>query len=350
MSEYNMYVGLDLGDREHLAFAVDRDGESLGHEFVANVRQELKRYFLSLKPGALVAMEAGACSAWVSRIARACGHTVVVAHPRRLWAIFSHERKSDRRDAEMLARLARADLALLSPIEHRSERAQADLAVLKARDGLVRSRNRLVHQMRSTAKCFGVRLPGCSTRSFATRMKDEIPEVLRAALEPLVDVVQTITKHIREYDKKIEALCQKRYPETLALRQVMGVGPVTALTFVLMLEEPSRFDDSRNVPAYVGLVPRRDQSGEVDKQLRITKAGNPYLRRLLVGCAQYILGHFGPDSDLKRWGLALAERGGKAGRKRAVIGVARKLAVLLHRLWLTGEVYEPLRNASRASA
>ena len=120
---------------------------------------------------------------------------------------------------------------------------------------------------------------------------------------------------------------------------------MTALAYLLTLEEPGRFEQSRSVGAYVGLTPRRDQSGQTDKQLRITQCGDGYLRQLLVTSSHYILGPFGPDSDLRRYGLRIAERGGKNAKKRAVVAVARKLAVLLHHLWKTGVDYEPLRTA-----
>jgi transposase len=150
---------------------------------------------------------------------------------------------------------------------------------------------------------------------------------------------------VGEYDKEIESVAGERYPETNLLRQVAGVGPITAATFVLTVEDPARFNNCRSIGSYLGLRPRRDESGSINRQLRITKAGDGALRSLLVSCSQYILGHFGPDSDLRRWGLHLAERGGKNGKKRAVVAVARKLSVLLLRLWITGEIYEPLRNA-----
>jgi len=141
---------------------------------------------------------------------------------------------------------------------------------------------------------------------------------------------------------------EERYPRTRLLRQVPGVGPVTALAFVLALADPSRFRSSRSVGAYLGLRPRRSDSGESMPELRITKAGNGAVRRLLVQCAQYILGPFGPESDLRGWGLKLAGRGGKRAKRVAVVAVARKLSVLLHRLWVSGENYDPLRNSKPA--
>ena len=136
--------------------------------------------------------------------------------------------------------------------------------------------------------------------------------------------------------------CWRRF----AIARVAGVGPLTALAYVLTLEDPDRFAGSRAVGAYLGLRPKQASSGTRTPQLRITKAGDGMLRRLLVGSAHYILGPFGPDCDLRRWGLRLAARGGKNAKKRAVVAVARKLAVLLHRLWVTGDRYQALRRTT----
>jgi transposase len=174
--------------------------------------------------------------------------------------------------------------------------------------------------------------------------RELIPEDLAPALLPLLDTLTQLTARIRAYDKKIRELCDKSYPETAQLRQVTGVGPITGLAFVLTLEDPGRFKKSRIVGAFVGLVPRKDQSGDRDPELPITKAGDPMLRQLLVQSAHYVLGPFGPDCDLQRFGKRLESRGGKNAKKRAVVAVARKLAVLLHSLWKTGEEYEPLRH------
>lgn len=153
-----------------------------------------------------------------------------------------------------------------------------------------------------------------------------------------------MTQRIGDYDAEIEEISKQHYPETKLLRQIKGVGGLIALTYRLTLDDPQRFGRSRDVGSYLGLQPRRRQSGASEPQLRISKEGDVYLRKLLVQGAHYILGRFGPDTDLRRWGLQLAQRGGKNAKKRACVAVARKLAVLLHRLWITGEVYEPLRG------
>jgi transposase len=202
-----------------------------------------------------------------------------------------------------------------------------------------------VNTVRGQVKSFGGRLPSCSTDSFPKKVAAYIPKELWPVLSPLVNTIAALTGEIRKYDERIERSAEEGYPETKRLRQVTGVGPLTALSYVLTIDDPKRFEDSRQVGAYLGLVPRQDDSGDTKRQLGITKSGDVLLRRLLVGSAQYVLGPFGADSDLRRWGLELAKRGGKNGKRRAVVAVARKLAILLHRLWVTGAIYEPLRNA-----
>ena len=268
---------------------------------------------------------------------------------RKIRLIYAEGRKTDRVDAEKkLARLARLDPKLLAPIEHRGERSQAHLALIRSREALVRTRARLINHVRFTVKPFGHRLPKCSAQAFHKKVAEGMPESLKPSLAPILETIGELSARIGEYDRKLEALAEGFYPQTRLLRQVQGVSSLTALAFVLILEDPMRFASGRAVGAYAGLVPGKDQSGESDPQRRISRHGNELLRRLLVGCAHYILGPFGEDSDLRRHGEKIAHRGGKNARKRAVVAVARKLAVLLHRLWLSGEIYEPLYNARRA--
>ena len=347
MNKNSMYfVGLDLGDKYSYIAILDKEGELIEETRLPTTKTSFQQRF-SMLPPCRVAMEVGTHSRWASHLLTELGHDVLVANARKLRAIFHNPRKGDRADAEILARLARLDPALLSPIHHRSPQAQADLAVLRSRDAIVRSRTLLINHARNIVKASGSRLPSCSADSFAHKTAPHIPEPLRPALAPILDTIASLTKQIHAYGKKVETLCRQRYPETKLLRPVSGVGTLTALGYILTLENPHRFRRSREVGPALGLVPRRDQSGDRDPQLRITKTGDAYLRRLLVGSAQYILGPFGPDCDLRRWGLKLAERGGKNAKKRAVVAVARKLAVLLHHLWKTGEIYDPFYLARK---
>jgi transposase len=254
-------------------------------------------------------------------------------------------RKSDRVDAHTLARLARIDPQLLSPIVHSSPETYSHMTLLKSRDLLVRTRTRLTNAIRGVMKAVGLRLPSAGETTFPRKAALLVPKELNASLLPLLETISHLNKQIYQFDKAIERVAREKYPETGRLRQISGVGPVTSLQYVLTIGDPNRFAHSRDVGAYLGLTPRRRQSGDIDQQLRISKAGNRRLRSLLVQCAQYLLGRFGPDTDLKRWGARMTERGGKNAKKRAIVAVARKLAVLLHRLWVTGDTYRPLHNA-----
>lgn len=336
-------IGVDLGDKQNVVCVLDSSGEVLEVFQVSNTKKAMRKCFANYS-GSLVAIETGTHSCWISRLLKDLDCRVLVGNSRKLRSIWQNPVKTDCRDAEMLARIARLDPKLLEPIEHRSEQSQADLSIIQARDMLVKSRGDLINHIRGTVKAVGERIPSCSAPSFCKKAKDYIPEILKPALLPLIEQVSSLTKTIKEYDKQIEELNRTHYPETGVLRQISGVGPITALAFILTLEDSSRFAKSREVGPFLGLVPKRDQSGDMDKQLRITKCGNKYLRNLLVNAAHYILGAFGPDCDLRRFGERIAQGGGKIAKKRAVVAVARKLAVLMHRLWVTGEEYEPFYN------
>jgi transposase len=297
-----------------------------------------------------VVLECGTDTPWICPLLDRLGHEVILAHPRQLVLISKSFKKTDRADAELLARMGRADPKMLSPVKPRDPKVLADLAVIDARNCLVQARTKLVNFVRSKLKTFSVRVKACSTSAFALRAAPLVPTELKPALMPALAMIRHHTVEIRKYDRKIEEICEKKYPETALLGQVTGVGLLTALAYALIVQDPKRFRKSRQVGAYLGLTPRRDDSGMHQPQLRITKAGDSALRALLVSSAHYILGRFGPDTDLRRHGQAIAARGGPNAKKKAVIAVARKLAVLLHRLWITGEVYEPLRNSRRREA
>jgi transposase len=349
-SKPSMTLGIDLGDKySHLCLLDNESGEVLEEGRLRTTPEALRRRFSSEQQQPLrIAIEAGTHSPWVSRVLeQECGHKVLVANPRKTKLIYSNKRKTDEIDAENLARLARVDPKLLYPLKHRGESSQAHLAIIRSREALVGTRTQLVNHVRGAVKSFGARLPKCPARSFHNKVLEHVPEALWPAVEPILETIGLLTERIREYDRQLEMICQEHYPQTELLRQVEGVGALTALTFVLTLEDPYRFEKSRTVGAYLGLVPARDQSGDRDPQKRISKEGDEMLRKLLVGGAHYILGPFGSDSDLRRHGQRIASRGAKNAKKRAAVAVARKLSVLLHRLWVTAEVYDPLYNAHR---
>jgi len=344
----NMTAGLDIGDKySYLCLIDSEDGQMIEEGRLRTTPEAIRRRFASERPPMRIAIEAGTHSPWVSRLLEECGHEVLVANARKTRLIYSNKRKTDQIDAENLARLARLDPRLLYPLKHRGEDAQAHMALIRSREALVDCRTQLVNHVRGAVKSFGHRLPKCPARSFHKRASEHIPEALLPALGPILEQIASLTERIRQDDRKLQTISKERYPETELLRQVEGIGTLTALTFVLTLEDPYRFEKSRSVGAYLGLVPATDRSGDSDPQKRISKEGDQMLRKLLVGSAHYVLGPFGSDSDLRRHGQKIASRGAKNAKKRAAVAVARKLAVLLHSLWISGEAYEPLRNAYR---
>ena len=268
------------------------------------------------------------------------GHEAVVANARELQAVPGRSHRSDHQDARQLARLARVDTALLNPVELRRTSEQADLFVIRARAVLVEGRTMLINFARGITKTLGHRLPASATHRFAERVREAVPEPLQPALSPLLEVLEVIAAQMEDFDQKIEALAEDRYPQTRWLKPAPGVGTLTTLTFVLTVGQPERFGHSRDVGPFLGLVPRRRQSGEQDPHLPITKCGDRYLRRLLVQCAHVIMGRFGPGCSLRRWALERA-RCSRSAKKRTVVAEARKLAVLLHRLWQKQEAFRP---------
>jgi len=335
-----MAIGIDLGDVWSHYCTLNEDGEVVDRGRFRTTPSGVEKWFTDL-PKARIAMEAGTHSIWVSEQLQEMGHEVIVANVRELRAISHSDRKSDTVDAEKIARYARLDPKILRPISHRTVAQQEALTLIRARNLIVRLRTAAVNAVRGLAKPCGYRLPASSTLCFAKRCVALLPPGLAQAFGPVLEQIAEMTKKIKHYDRLIKRLTETEYPETQALIQVYGVGQLTALTYVLTLGSKERFQRSRDVGCYLGLRPKRSQSGDRDPQLGITKAGNIYLRTLLVECANHVLGPHGRDSTLRQWGLHLASRGGKQSRNRAIVAVARKLAVLLHRIWITQEPYIP---------
>ena len=345
--EQKLTIGVDLGDRWSFYCVLDEAGQVMLEQKLATTPEAVKQTFGKI-PRSLIALETGTHSPWVSRLLSELGHEVIVAHAQKVQLITKSNRKDDRHDARTLARLARIDPELLGPVRHRSAKAQLHLTVIRARAELVSARTALVNAARGLVKSYGQRLPKCGTYQVSEKLAEGLSAELREVLVPLFKEIESLSEHIQEYDERMEKIAKDVYPEVSLLKQVKGVGTQIALTYVLTIEDPYRFAKSRQVGCFLGLRPGRRNSGESEPQKGISKEGDRYLRTMMVQGAHYILGPFGEDSDLRRWGLKLAERGGKNAKKRAVVAVARKLAVLLHRLWVGGEVYEPLRNNQKA--
>ena len=332
LKQPKLTVGLDLGDRWSHYAILNAQGEFIEEGRVATTVEAIQGKFGKLEP-ALIAMETGTPARWVSRQVREMGHLSVIAHARELRALTGSSHKSDKEDSRKLARYARADVGILKPVELRSDEAQKDLMVIQARDGLVGARTKLVNMVRSLCKQFGARVKGGSPGRFPKLAQESLPADLYQTLEPVVQAIDKLNEEITGYDKKIEELGKGKYRDSEVLRSVPRVGPICSLAYVLVMDDPARFKQSRDAGCYVGLRPGKDQSGEVDKQMGITKEGNGLMRRLLVQCAQQMLSRRGEDCALRRWGLKIQARGGKRAKKIAVVAVARKLAVLLCVLW-----------------
>jgi len=331
-------VGLDLGDRYSHYCWLNAEGEVVEEGRIQSTEIAFRRHFEG-EPRQRVALECGTHSPWVSRLLKSLGHQVIVANARKIPAITASKSKNDRNDAEWLARFAAHDPKLLSPVQHRSLKRQQDLNLIQARSTLVRARTMIVNALRGLVKSAGGRLPACSTESLPVRVRASIPPALQAVAVPLLRQIALLNTQISAMDQQIEKLAAV-YPEIGVLRTAPGVGPVVAAAYVLTLDSPDAASN-RSAGAFLGLRPGQSQSGESDPQRRISKAGDSYLRSLLVQSAQYILGRFGPDSALRRWGLKLAASGGQRGKKRAIVAVARKLAVMLHSMWRSGERFQP---------
>ncbi len=351
-TKQRLTVGLDLGDLFSRYCVLNETGEKASEGALPTTKAGLDSMFANMAP-CRIAIEVGTHSPWISRQLTALGHEVIVANPRKLKLITESLKKNDRMDAEQLARLARVDPQLLAPIRHRGPEAQGDLAIIRARAGLVDCRTELINMARGLAKPMGERLKKCDADYVKESLADGLSEAAQVVIRPLLKSVEGINQQIEAYDKQIEEI-EKRYPETKVLKQVNGVGTLIALTFILTLEDAERFQHSRDVGPYLGLTRKLRDSGFSQPELGISKAGDQLLRRLLVQAAHCILREGAPDSDLRRWGLKLQDGGGKKvsqrKKKRAIVAVARKLAVLLHRLWVTGEVYDPQYNRKAEEA
>ena len=341
-------IGMDLGDKNHKAVGLSASGEVISRDEVPCTADGVRSY-LARHPGALLVVETGAHSRWVSRIALGLGHEVLVGNARRLRVIWQSSRKNDWRDAEMLARVARTDRSLLHPVALRCDGDQELMRMVKARDLLVKTRTAVVNQIRGFCKSDGARLRKCSAASFAN-LEADVPPSVREIAKPMFEVLSKVSEKIGLYDVMIaDAVGRLHGEEAALLDPIAGVGPVTAAAFLAAVGDAEAFGRARDAGPYFGLVPAQDQSGARDPQKRITKEGNALVRRLLVTAASYIMGPFGPDCDLKRHGLRIAERGGKNSRKRARVAVARKLAVLMLAILRDRSEYRPLKEAGGAA-
>ena len=338
-----------MGDKNHKAVVIGADGREVERREVANTEAGVAA-FLGGFAGATLAVETGTHCRWVAALAAKLGVKALVANARRVRAIWQSSRKNDWRDAEMLAKIARTEPSLLSPVRLRTADDQRLMRLAKARDALVRCRTRVVNQVRGFCKAEGARLPTCAAERFA-KLKGELPAEIADVACHLFETLEHLNGKIRAYDGILrEAVMRLRKEDAEAVMQVGGVGPVTAAVFLAAVGDAKAFRKPRDAGAFLGLTPRQAQSGDADPQMRITKEGNAMARRMLVTAANRILSRNGADSDIRRHGMRIAERGGKNAKRRAKVAVARRLAVTMLALIRKKEAYRPLSDVAAADA
>jgi transposase len=247
-------IGLDLGDRTSHYCVLDESGQVILEQELPTTPKGFEQVFSKI-PRSRVALETGTHSPWVSRQLTELGQEVIVAHARNVRLIGESSRKDDRLDARTLARLARIDPGLLGPVRHRSAKAQIHLTVIRARAALVSSRTALVNAARGLAKSYGARLPKCGTEQMNREITKELKPELREALNPLVREIESLNERIAEYDTRIEQIAKEIYPEVARLKQVKGVGPLIALTYVLTLDDPHDFAAAGTWDVLLGCAP-----------------------------------------------------------------------------------------------
>jgi transposase len=327
-----VFVGIDISDKTSVVVTIDSAGVKVRQVQISNTARSLQTNFQN-RPPMRIGLEVGAQSMWMARTLRSFGHEVYVANARELRLISGNSQKSDANDALLLARLVRVDPALLHPVRHRAEDAHCELLVVRSRRALVEARTSLVNAARGLVKPFGIRIPKCSTKVFEDRAFETLPATMRGHLLPLLEQIGELSAAIGEYDRKIEGLAEA-IPAVRRMRTIPGVGALTAFAFFYTIDDPERFRSPRDVGPFLGLTPRRNQSGTRDPKLGITKAGDPYLRALLGQCAHRLLGPLKTSRcALRDFGHRKAGEGEGGQPKRALVAVTRKLAVLMLRLW-----------------
>lgn len=337
--------GIDLHLKSSEVYVVDESGEASERARVPTTEASLRRWFGGRAP-MRICIEASGLSPWVGRVLTELGHEVIVANAQRVRLIAESTLKNDKVDAETLARLVRMDPALLCPIRHRSEETQRLRGMLRVRRALINSRTTCLNTARGLLRSFGHRVPGRRPERLARALTTgKVPEELCALVAPLVATALELDEKVQALDGEVIEL-GRGFPEVERFQQVPGIGPLVALAFVLCIEDPRRFGSSRDIPSFLGLRPRMRESAERSHFGSITRQGDAEMRRLLVQAAHGCLRSH-QDTDLKRWAEELA---GRIGKKKAVVALARKLAVVLHHLWVSGEDYQALRQAIVAAA
>lgn len=341
-------VGLDVSEKYIQYCELTTDGTLEDEGRFANTRERLRKRFT--REPVTIALEVGSHSRWIAEELVGLGHHVMVLDPRRLKMISDTVYKTDKRDAETLALLALECPRLLKTVEPRGDREQLSLTLVRTRQHLVEMRTKATNSVRGLLKPWGVRVgKKGGSPNFPAEVRKVAPEVLVDILNPQLRVIEELNRAVKELDHQVKTRLPEVAPDALHLLEIDGVGPTTLLYFVSLVGDPHRFPKSRNIGSYFGLCRRLDDSGDKKSERGITKAGDTYMRVLLANCASHIIGPFGKDCDLRRWGVRLAGNS-KAQRKRARTAVSRKLAVIMLSMWKTGQAYVPFRNPDALQA
>lgn len=328
------YCGLDVSDKATHICVVDADGKTIWRGACASDPAALAATLAKRCPDLVrVVLETGSLSAFLYHglIERSVPAICVCARHAK-GVLSTRVNKSDPHDAEGLAQLART--GWYKAVHIKDSATHLDRAQLAVREQLIKAHRAMLGQLRGLLKLFGLRLGKVTTPGKrAERLKalfEQKPE-LQAIMTPLTEALAALEKQIRLSSRALEARAAAD-PVCRRLMSTPSIGPITALQFKSAIEDPARFDHGEAVGAYAGLAPRRSQSGERDVKGRISKAGDARLRSALYEAANVLLTRVKRPCPLQTWGKALAAA---KGGKRARVAVARKLAVLLHRLWRT---------------
>lgn len=330
----NSYVGLDVSLKETSVCIVDQDGVVVKEGAVLSdpdlIGTFIREHGVNVRR---VGLETGPTSTWLWHEFQARGLPVICIDARHAKAALSMQiNKSDRNDAAGIARIMQA--GWYREVQVKSLDSHGIRAMLNSRAMLVKMKRDLENQIRGLLKNVGLVIGRGKGTAYTVRVEELLKQQseLGYVIRPLLVVRESIERQFIILDRQVKTLA-RRYETTRLLMTVPGVGPITALAFMAGIDDPSRFRRSRSVGAYCGLTPRRYASGEIDWSGRISKCGDTMLRTCLFEAAGALLTRTQKWCALKAWGLRLAKR---VGMKKAKVAVARKLAIILHRMWRDG--------------
>lgn len=337
------HIGIDVHKKTSQVCICTEAGELVERK-IATTRETFAK-LLGSRERSRIVIEASTESEWVARCLEELGHEVIVADPNfaPMYASRSRKVKTDRRDARALCEACR--LGAYRPSHRTSDPSRHRRAQVAAREVLVRTRTKFISLMGALVRREGYRIRSGGAANFAARLEElDLPEHLRDEIAPLLTVMVTVNEQIKAADRRLEEIV-KDDEVAQRLCTVPSVGPVTVVTFLATVDRVERFDNARQVRAYLGLVPREYSSGERQMRGRITKAGNSRLRYLLVEAAWGILRRRRPETEaLCDWAQRIAARRGK---QIAAVALARKLAGILYAMWRDGTEFG--EHATRAT-